>query len=98
MKTLRVEGRRWFNRLKGNTYYSARCYLDDKYVGGIDYGYGYDEQYLWDAFKWLEANGHITPPRLTNGREYVEAPWQWAERVGVKLLSSAVDVKRKKDL
>lgn len=92
-----IHGRRWFQRGPGNTYHSAEIIVDGKTVHKIDFRYGYGDQYLYNAFDWLENNGYIERlPR--NSSNVPEAPWRWAERVGVTLNYSATDVQRKKDL
>jgi len=97
MRSLVVIGRRWFQRGPGNTYHSAEIIIDGNQVHKIDYAYGYGDQYLWNAFEWLEKEGYLATPRhRSNGG--VEAPWRWAERNNVQLAYNATDVQRKKDL
>ena len=95
-KTITIVGRRWFNRNKGSTYHSAEIIVDGRHVEGVEYAYGYGDQYLYNAFYKLEKLGLITPMERGNGSH--ESPWRWAERQGVVLTYSASDVSRKKDL
>jgi hypothetical protein len=87
-----VIGRRWFRKGPGNTYHSAEIIVDGKCVNKIPFAYGYGDQYLYNAFDWLAANGYIT--RESNA----EAPFRWAERNNVTLTYSVTDVARKRDL
>jgi len=91
IKNLYIRGRRWFQRGPGNTYHSVSIYLNDKLVHTIPFAYGYGDQYLWNAFEWLDANGYLD-------RTQNEPPWVTAERLGFKLNYSVDDVKRRCDL
>ena len=95
IKSIAIWGRRWFARLYGNTYHSAYIYVNDKLVHTIPFSYGYGDQYLWNAFDWLEQNQYIKRHR---GNGSAEAPWRYCERMGIKLTSDVTDVRRKKDL
>jgi hypothetical protein len=44
-----VIGRRWFDRVNGNTYHTAEVEVNGKFVGKSPMTYGYDEQYLQTA-------------------------------------------------
>ena len=44
-----VVGRRWFDRVNGNTYHTAEVFVNDKYVGKSRMTYGYDESYIQTA-------------------------------------------------
>ena len=52
-----IDARRWFQKTYGNTYHSVKVYVDNKYIGGCDFTYGYGEQYLMTAFETLTQNG-----------------------------------------
>ena len=94
MSSVVLIGRRWFNRNKGSTYHSCEIVLDGKHIHKIDYAYGYGNQYEWDAWQWLQANGYA-PGRESNGRE---SPWTYCERMGIIYTQTVTDVPRKKDL
>lgn len=91
IKTVTVHGRRWFRRGPGTTYHSAQIFINGKLVHEIPYAYGYSDDYLWNAFRWLEKNGYID--KTEN-----EPPWVTAEREGFKLDYDVIDVPRKRDL
>jgi hypothetical protein len=95
-----VEGRKWFDKINGNTYHSANIIVTtDEGVKFFQapFQYGYGEQYLYSAFKELEKVGIAKLKRYEKSGG-VEAPWTWAEEHGVTLVYSAVDVVRKRDL
>jgi hypothetical protein len=58
-KQITIIGRRWFDRLNGNTYHSARIYVNNELIHTIGMTYGYGEQYEQNAIQWLKDNGHI---------------------------------------
>ena len=91
MKTLSVNGRRWFDTRRGSTYHSV--YIT---VGAVNhvipYEYGYDNQWEWTAAEWLEANGYM-PER--DGKECL---WRYCERKGIHYVKDVIDVKRRRDL
>jgi len=96
-KSITIVARRWLQRTYGNTYHSAEIIVNGVQVHRIDYAYGYDEMYLWNAFDWLETNGYL-PDRKTYGNGHKEAPWQYCQRTGIVFVNSVTDVSRKKDL
>jgi hypothetical protein len=85
-------GRRWFNRTKGHTYHSVEIIVDGKHVSRIPYCQGYGEQYEWNAFAWLEANGYLP------GREHNEPPFSYCQRHCINYTKTVTEVQRKQDL
>ena len=57
MKSLHIEGRRWFQRGPGNTYHSVRIWIDGEQVCTLPYQYG--EQWLQTALDWMREHGYI---------------------------------------
>lgn len=90
-----IIGRRWFDRVNGNTYYSAQLYVDGVPVEGIPFDYGYG--YLDMGLQKLVDMG-LVPPRERYSSGDIEVPWRWSERTGIKIVSSVSDVRCKKDL
>ena len=93
MKTLNIQGRRWFQKTYGNTYHSSRIYVDGKSIGGVSFAYGYGNHYLTTAEELLQVGGHIPTDKCNT-----QALWSWCEENGVHLEYSVVDVDRKRDL
>lgn len=91
-KAITIVGRRWFNRLKGHSYYAVDIYVDGVQVPGIAYASGYGSEYAWAAMGQLVALGVVTD------RKGSESLHSWAGRNGVALTDTVVDVPRKKDL
>ena len=72
VKTITIDARRWFQKTYGNTYHSVRVYVNNEYLGGVDFAYGYDRQYIQTAFDILSNNG-IFPYRRTKKLATVNA-------------------------
>lgn len=94
---LHIEGRRWFERINGNTYHSVRIFKDGEQVAYLPYSYGYGEQFLQSAWEWLGSNGfpellekHANGSYKHYGTEYL--------REVLRGSYSVIDVSRKKDL
>jgi hypothetical protein len=87
-----IQGRRWFQRTYGNTYHSATMLIDGKPVLSTGIHYGYGDQYQETALAQA-AKENLIPERREG-----EPGWRWAERHGITLHSSAVDVARERDL
>ena len=89
MKNLHIEGRRWFQRTYGNTYHTARVFIDGELKFCSDRQYGYGEQFLQTALDWMKANGYAP-----KGAEY--GTYYLRETLGGTY--SVIDVGRQKDL
>lgn len=89
IKGLHIEGRRWFEKVNGNTYHSVRIFAGGEMIAHIGMTYGYGDQFLQTAIDWLRDNGHI-PADAPYGTRYLRE-----ELAGSY---SVVDVGRKKDL
>jgi hypothetical protein len=86
---LHISGRRWFQRGPGNTYHTARIFIDGQQVAYLPMAYGYGDQFLQSAMDWLKTNGHV-PADAENGTLYLR------ETLGGTYDVS--DVARQKDL
>lgn len=95
IKSITVLGRRWRDS-SGNTYFTADVLVDGSKLLRIDRSYGYGEEYLEEAFKWLDKNGY-TDRDKREGRP-AEPPFRYCERKGIKLYYHATDVRRRRDL
>ena len=67
---LTVEALTWFDRTYGNTYHSARAYLDGELVAVVPFQYGYDDHYLTTALEELVKAGVLPDLRYDNGNKY----------------------------
>lgn len=96
MKQILIIGKRWFDRVNGNTYHSVDVYIDSQHVHTSARHYGYGSAYEETAAAWLDANGHTSRLAYANGG--CEALWQCANRQRFRMLSLVFDVPRKRDL
>lgn len=97
IRNLRISGRRWFQRSYGNTYHTARAWVNGEQVASLETTYGYGDQYLHNMMDLLERAG-IIPERERSESGMPEPPWRWAQRHNIALEYEATDVSRKRDL
>jgi len=59
MKTLTVIAKEWFDKANGNSYFSARIFVDNDTENAIilPFQYGYGSQYEWEAHQELVKRG-----------------------------------------
>lgn len=91
-KEIEIWGRRWFSRTYGNTYFTARIYVDGQLVHTMPEEYGYGNHYLDRSFEWLEENGYV-PMRPRGAGNVPEPPWRWCEQHGIRLNYHAEDIR-----
>ena len=97
MKSLVVIGRRWFQKTYGNTYHTASIVVDGKLMHRTEKEYGYGDQYVQTAERWLVENKLIPPPeKYSNGS--IQPLWQHLDNLGITFHREVVDVTREKDL
>lgn len=73
-KSLFIEGREWFDKVNGNSYFSARVWVDGEIVGVLPFQYGYGDHYKSVAQRWLVDNGYLP--------ESIGALWALADKFG----------------
>lgn len=87
INTLRIYGRRWFQKSYGNTYHTVRVVVnDEEFISDITYGYG--DHYKETARQLLKSKGYSVPEPLGFNSYLHDNDYQ----------STVVDVNRKKDL
>ncbi len=92
-----IVGRRWFDRINGNTYFSAVALINGKQVAEIPFEYGYGNQYEHSMFNLLFKLGYCADREsYSNGSN--EAFWNYCSRKGITKYVTHSDVNRKKDL
>lgn len=96
-----IKGVRWFDKAWGNTYHTTyiSALIDGTWqdIGSTKMEYGYGEQYLCTAGKWLIDNGYLTNDAqvtLTDG--YQLNSYQFRSDNAIEHYSK--DVQRKRDL
>jgi hypothetical protein len=94
-KHLTIIGRRWFEKINGNTYHSVVVYINGQCVGGVDFEYGYDDQYIQTAQDILEKLGYPSET-YPNGNKAYGRPY--FEKHFTSWIANVSNVERKKDL
>lgn len=90
-----IIGKRWFERVNGNTYHSVAVYVNGDMVEYMPFDYGYGDGYMQTATDILVNHYALPLERLTHGG--IESLWHLKEK-GYKIIDSVTDVERKKDL
>lgn len=54
-----IEGRTWFDKSGGNSYWATRIWVDGAVIVQLPMTYGYGDQYVQDSIKWLVDNGYL---------------------------------------
>lgn len=89
IETLVIRGRRWFQKLYGNTYHTVTVVVNGRALkSSIQYGYG--NQYLVTATDLLRENGYDIPENTMEALRMLKDLSENDYEV--------IDVKRKKDL
>ena len=88
-KSLFVEARLWLDRVNGNSYFSARVWVDGHIVSVLPFQYGYGNQYLYEANEELIRLGYISPefsgrPLWVSTREALGVDMYYSEAYGLK--------------
>ncbi len=77
IKSLFIEGRLWFDKINGNTYHAVKIEANAKVICFIPITYGYENQYLETALKFLKNYGLVN--EATNSiwqlREFADIYW-----------------------
>jgi hypothetical protein len=84
-----VEARCWFDKTGGNSYFSARVWVDGKIVALLPFQYGYGNQYLYEANDELIKLGYIAEefkgrPLWLGTREALGVDMYYSEAYGLK--------------
>ena len=71
MKTIDINAKEWFDKVNGNSYFSARVTLDfgtdTQETFTLPFQYGYGDHYIDMANKALHEKGFIDDPEHENG-------------------------------
>lgn len=96
IKHVGIIGKRWFDRVNGNTYNSVRIFINGAPVKTLGRAYGYGDYYKQRAEEWLIKNGYLKAEKCATGG--YPSLHTIARDMGFKYDSQAIDVPRKKDL
>lgn len=84
VKSITILGRKWRDKVNGNTYHSARVFADGKLVAVVPFQYGYGRQFEWNAAIELDKALIFTGKKRLQKNE---SPWRWIkDRLGCAYL------------
>jgi hypothetical protein len=87
-RSLFIEAREWFDKVNGNSYFSARIWVDGGQVAILPFQYGYGDQYLYEAQKKLLELGYLPQESKNRGL------WTIAQESGFDLYSAKTNTKK----
>lgn len=79
-KSLFIEAREWHDKTYGNSYFSARIWIDGEIAGVLPFQYGYGDHYKSVAQRWLTEQGYL--PASNRGI------WAFADELGFDYYTS----------
>jgi hypothetical protein len=88
-RSLFIECREWFDKVNGNSYFSARIFVDGGQVAILPFQYGYGDQFLYESQKKLLELGYIPQESKNAGL------WSIAETLGFDFYSSKANTNKK---
>ena len=94
--SITVIGRRWFDRVNGNTYHAGEVLVNGKHAATVEYQYGYGDQYIETAAQLLDKAGLIDRAAYSFGGR--EPLWRYCEDHEIAYSAHVSDVSRKRDL
>ena len=63
IRSMFVEGREWFDKVNGNSYFSARIWINGGQVAILPFQYGYGDQFIYEAHRKLIELGYLPKER-----------------------------------
>ena len=87
---IKVMGCRWFQKSCGNTYCSAKIFINDKLVHTLEIQYGYERYYEQASEEWLVKNNYIASD--------AGVLWRFCEENNIDYIAQAKDVKLEREL
>ena len=93
IKNIVIVSRTWFDRVNGNSYYSAHCLINGELKASLGFSDGYGSQITYAIFSKLEELKIVKLEHYPNGS--TEAPFRYCEKIGATLLSIDTPVQLK---
>jgi len=87
-RSLFIEAREWTDKTYGNSYFSARIWVDGGQVAILPFQYGYGDQFLYEAQKKLLELGYLPQEGKNQGL------WSIAEQNGFDFYNSKTNTKK----
>ena len=96
MKSIRIHAKEWFDKANGNSYFSARIYIDGDQVTVLPFQYGYGDHYIDMANQWLAENGYTENGQHENGSR--EPLWSYCNIMDINLFTTKQERCLKREL
>ncbi len=93
-----IIGRRWFDKVNGNTYFSAVGLVNGVQVVTIEFEYGYDRMYEQRTYEELFNMGYFPTIERSKNTNSLPSISYYCRENGINLYVTHSDVSRKKDL
>jgi hypothetical protein len=87
-RSLFIEAREWYDKINGNSYFSARLWVDGGQVAILPFQYGYGDQFIYEAQKKLLELGYLPQ----NGKN--RGLWSIAEASGFDFYTAKTETKK----
>ena len=88
MRSVFVEGKSWFDKSGGNSYFAVRIHIDGKLGIVLPFQYGYGNQYEYEAVRALSVAG-----LLPSGFDVSASLWRLRE-FGIDAYSAISEAKK----
>lgn len=95
IREIEIIGNRWFDKVYGNTYHSVQVIINNQDIFYEGFTYGYGNYYEVTASKVILNILNIRAKNILNKEAYLLKALKDRK---IKVNSSHIDVKRKKDL
>ena len=66
IRSMFIECREWFDKVNGNSYFSARIWINGGQVAILPFSYGYGDFYIYEAQKKLLELGYLPQENKNN--------------------------------
>ncbi len=66
IRSIFIECREWFDKVNGNSYFSARIWINGGQVAILPFSYGYGDFYIYEAQKKLLELGYLPQENKNN--------------------------------
>ncbi len=96
-QVISIFGKRWFERVNGNTYHTVEISIDGKFVHKVSRAYGYGDMYEQSALGWLSKAGYLPEIKRFEWGS-TEGLYAYCQRKNIIYIKHVADVHRKKDL
>lgn len=88
IRSLFVECREWFDKTGGNSYFSARIWVNGGQVAILPFQYGYGDQFIYEAQKKLTELGYLPVEQMHRGL------WSFAKGLGFDYYTSKANTNK----